>query len=284
MKNISVIIINYNTADLTIKAMQALSMAEPNLALDYIVIDNNSRHPLNRDRLVNSANVQLILNKNNIGFARAVNQGIEIAKGEYILLLNSDVMMRTGVLTKLLVIMERSAHIGIIGPKMQYPNGRTQVSCGKFPTFFREFMRLSKLGQILPGGTLNDDNFFNKKYYQKAVPVDWVSGGCMLLRRATVSDVGLFDKNYFFGIEDVDYSYRAKQKGWQVIFNPSDSVIHYHGQSVGGRRSIARLKYERTGILYFLRKFKMQSNTAMKAIDTFYAAKIFILQILRLAA
>lgn len=278
MKNVSVIIINYNTAALTLKALQTLYASEPNLYLDCIVIDNNSQNPITKDQLANFNHITYIANKHNVGFARAVNQGMQIAKGDYILLLNSDVFISAGAISKLLSLMDKDNAIGIVGPKMQYPNKTIQVSFGKFPSIFREFMRVSKLGKIFPGGTLTYDNFFNNKYYRKASQVDWVSGGCMLLRREVLESIGFLDARYFFGIEDIDYGYRAKQSEWQVFFEPSSLVTHYHGQSIGGYRSIQRLRYEKYGITYFLSKFKLQTALQIRIIGMFYTMKIWVLK------
>ena len=282
MKKISVIIINYNTPELTLKAIKTLQKAESDFSFDFIVIDNNSKKPLTYAELTEIKNAQLIVNDKNLGFACAVNQGISLASGEYILLLNSDVFVFTKAISKLIKIITDNKKVGVVGPKMQYPNGKVQVSFGKFPTLFSEFMRFAKLGKVLPGGTLSYDNFFNKKYYKKMNPVNWVSGGCMLIRKQTINEVGLFDGNYFFGIEDIDYGYRAQRKGWQVIFEPASRVLHYHGQSVGGRRSLTRLRYEQKGIEYFLKKFKTQNYISIVLINYFYYIKIFILKFLGL--
>ncbi len=267
---------------MTLKVMEIFKSCEPELDTDYIVIDNNSSKPITKTDLQNFKNIKLIQNDQNLGFAKAVNQGIRKAKGNYILLLNSDLFVKPSVISKLIKYLRDNKKVGIVGPKMVYPNGKAQVSFGKFPNFWREFLRTVKLGQILPGATLTYENFFNKKYYKKINIVDWVSGGCMLMKKKAVEDIGLFDENYFFGIEDIDYGFRARQKNWQVIFYPSLSVVHNHGGSVGGKRSLFRLQQEKFGINYFLKKFKMGNVLGRFLVQILYMSKINILKILRL--
>jgi len=276
---ISVITINYNTNATTISALKNLKIQEPSLDMELILIDNNSNEKFLPDNL-NGLNINFIQNKHNVGFARAVNQGLKIARGKYILMLNSDLFIQKKVISKLLNYLEQNENVGIIGPKMIYPSGRIQVSCGRKPSTTRELMRIFKLSKIFAGGTLIENNLFNRRYFKKVSDVDWVSGGCLLIKKEVIKKIGLLDEQYFFGIEDIDYGYRVRQAGWQVIFYPLAKVIHYHGNSVGGKRSVARLKNELQGIIYFLEKFKLSSLFGRRIVSLSYSFKIKVLQML----
>lgn len=273
MKKLSVIIINYNTPAMTEKAIRAFK--ENALGLDYeiILIDNNSSQKIS-DEVIKELNLKYIANGQNLGFAKAVNHGLKAAESaEYILLLNSDAIVDNGATAKLLAYLEKEKTVVIIGPKFIYPNGKNQISSGKFPNLWRELFRFSLLYKILPFGVFNED-------FKNIRTVDWLSGGCMLIRTEVIKQIGLFDENYFFGAEDKDFCLRAKNKSWQVIYYPVAQIRHEHGFSSGGRRATHRLEMEREAEDYFLAKNFPKKILARWLIRQMYNFKIIIFSLL----
>lgn len=272
MKKLSVITINYNTPEMTAKCLTAFKENAGDFSYEIILIDNNSEKKVS-DKVIKELNLKYIINRENLGFAKAVNQGINAAEGEYILLLNSDVIIEKQTPAKLLAYLEKEKQVGIIGAKFIYPDGRNQISSGRFASFWRELFRFTLLYKILPFGVFNKD-------FKNIRIVDWLSGGFMLIRREVISQVGQFDENYFFGTEDKDFCLRAKLNGWQVVYFPEAQVIHYHGFSSGGRRNAARLEMERDSEDYFLRKNFPEKILARFLIRQMYNLKILIFSIL----
>ena len=272
MKKLAVITINYNTPAMAEKAIRAFK--ENNQGIDYeiILIDNNSSQKIS-DEIIKELNLKYIVNGQNLGFAKAVNQGIKASGAEYILLLNSDVIVAKEAIAKLLAYLEKEKQVGIIGPKFIYPDGKNQISSGKFPNLWREFFRFTLLYKILPFGVFNKD-------FKQIRLVDWLSGGCMLIKTELIKQIGLFDENYFFGAEDKDFCFRAKQAGWKVIYYPEAQVIHYHGFSTGGRRSVCRLEMEREAEDYFLAKNFSKKIWARWLIRQLHNFKIIIFSFL----
>ncbi|MFH1582815.1 MAG: glycosyltransferase [Candidatus Falkowbacteria bacterium] len=268
MKKISVITINYNTPAMTEKAVRAFKISAAGFDYEIILIDNNSDKKVSGE-VIKKLDLKYIVNNQNLGFAKAVNQGIKAANAEYILLLNSDVIVKPGAVADMLKYLEKEERVGIVGPKFIYPGGANQLSSGKFPNFWRELLRFTTLYKILPFGIFNKD-------FKNLRSVDWLSGGCMLIRIKLIRQIGMFDENYFFGTEDKDFCLRAKAAGSKVIYYPKPQVTHCHGLSSGGRRSVGRLEMEREAENYFLRKNFKKKIISRFLIRRMYDAKILV--------
>jgi len=269
---ISVIIINYNTRAMTLRAIDSFINHAGGFNYEIILIDNNSDEKISdadsRDR-----QIKYIQNRENAGFAKAINQGIEAAAGDYILLLNSDALVEEGIIETMLAYLKNNNQAVIIGPKFIYPDGKNQISSGKFPSFWREFFRLSSLHRILPFSSFNKDFIAVKS-------LDWVSGGCMLIKREVIEQIGRFDEGYFFSFEDMDFCRRAKEKGWQVIYYPLVKVIHYHRFSSGGRRAAKAIKMERDSFNYYFKKHSPEKIISRFIIRQMYNLRILALNLL----
>ena len=273
MKKLSVIIINYGTAAMTEKVIRNFIVKEKFLNYEIILIDNKSSEKINEKNFLDFG-VELIKNQENFGFAKAVNQGIKRAQAEYILLLNSDVLVKENAISKMIEYLENNSDTAIIGPKIFFPNGKAQVSAGRFPNLAREFLRLFKLYNLIPKATLMSKREMASARKRE---VDWVSGACMLFRRELTKQIGCFDEKYFLGVEDIDFCYRASVKNLKNIYYPIPEVIHYHGYSSKGTAAIKRIKYDRDGIAYFMRKHFPKKVFIRVLINLMHNLKIFYL-------
>lgn len=267
MELISVIIINYNTPAMTENAISRFINWADGFNYEIILIDNNSTKKMS-GAFLSQRRIRFIQNTQNIGFAKAVNQGVSIASGDYILLLNSDALVEKDTVKDLLVYLKNNQPAGIIGPRFIYPSGENQVSSGKFPNLWREFFRLFMLNRLLPFDAYNKD-------FKTVRPVDRVSGGCMLIKREVINRIGLFDEGYFFGAEDMDFCLRAGKSGWQTVYYPLVKLVHYHSFSSGGRKTIQTIKLERNSLDYFFKK-----NFSKKIISRFLIRQTHNLKIL----
>lgn len=268
----SVIIINYNTPGITEEAIAKCFEFGKNWLHEVILIDNNSEKSVSDD-FIAQKNIIYIKNNVNLGFAKAVNQGIKKSNGDFILLLNSDVIIKEKTVDRMINVLNEDLQIGIVGPRFFHSQGDIQPSSGYFPNLLREFLRLSSFWKLIPGSTL-----YNNKSKTK-VKVDWVSGGCMLIRKELINKIGLLDENYFFGIEDWDFCWRAKEAGYEVAYSPSAEIIHYHGLSSGGKRSTLSLAREARGVNYFFNKHYHKKKITKRLVQLLYFIKIKVLSI-----
>lgn len=226
---LSIIIVNYNTKDLTIDCIKSVFGEGSGLKTEVIVVDNASiDSSVSELRKLQKSlkNFQLIENKKNLGFAKAVNQGIKSASGKFILLLNSDTKVKKAALGRLVKFAQKTKEVGVVGARLLNPDGSIQPSCFHFPTVtnaIREFWlgQRGAFSKYAPKG-------------KKPVVVDVVVGAAFLITPSAQKRVGLFDERYFMYFEDFDYCRRVWQVGLKVYYLPEAQVIHYHG--VSGRK------------------------------------------------
>jgi len=222
---LSVVIVNYclwkETASL-VRRLRAAPCAQRG-EVEIIVVDNHSPlHPLAR-RLRRWPGVSLRRWARNRGFARAVNEGCRLSRGQWVLLLNPDISFSQGFLDGVLRLAERltteDAQAGIVGFQLRNSDGTRQLSCGPFPTLAQTLARM-----LLPRT--------RRKYHfvraRKRRRVPWVTGCCLLLRRACLKDVGGLDRDFFLYYEDVDLCQRARSRGWSVWYEPRLRAVHHH--------------------------------------------------------
>lgn len=219
---LSIIIINFNTRELLKKCLESIENEKKAREREIIVIDNASSDDSRQMVEKEFPSVNLILNSENVGFAKAVNKGLAIAKGESVLLLNSDTQLKKGSLENLLEFEER-VRPAIVGMKMINPGGTSQPSVFHLPTL---------------RGAVSEYWLGEKGSFSKYEPlggtgqeVEAVSGGAMLISRNVLAKIGLLDERYFFYFEDLDYCRRARKAGFKVYYLPSAEVVHEHGAS-----------------------------------------------------
>jgi N-acetylglucosaminyl-diphospho-decaprenol L-rhamnosyltransferase len=222
---LSVVVVNYLSWEDTASLVRQLRAA-PALrhgAAEIIIVDNDSPwHPLIA-RLRRMPNVSLRRWRGNRGFARAVNEGVRLSRGDWVLLLNPDMSLEPGFLDKALSRAEELAQsdpdTGILGFGLRDADGGSQRSAGPFPTLASSLMRL-----MLPRRW--------RKYYLRDLnvcrPVDWVTGCCLLVRRTCWENVGGLDGDFFLYYEDVDLCRRVRERGWSVWHEPVLTATHHH--------------------------------------------------------
>lgn len=251
---ISVILVSYNTATLSIEALDCLFASNGDFQLEVFVIDNASSD--NSVELIkeNYPNITLIQNKKNIGFGRANNQALSLLNGDYVLLLNTDAFVGDDVLAKSINYMNNHEGCGILGAKLIGRNGDPQPSCRFFPTPINLFIGRIGLENLFTSIKQVDDKSIDIDLTQKC---DWVPGCYYLIRREVVDNVGLFDPLYFLYSEEVDHCFSVKKSGWDVVYFADIEVIHIGGESAKSvgkisnvSRQVPQLQIE-SELLYF---------------------------------
>lgn len=225
----SVIIINYNTKDVTLNCLKSLIKHTKGVEYEVIVVDNGSAEKFLIPNF-RSLNVRLIRSKRNLGFAGGNNLGIRKARGEYILLLNSDTIIDSNVVGEMTGWMDRHREVGVATCKLKNPDGTVQGTGGYFPTLLRVFSWMSI--EDIPGVDRIIAPFHPKPgHYAEQKDLDWVTGAYMFIRRRVIEEVGSLDTDYFMYTEDTDFCYRAKKAGWKVKYLPRWSIVHLGGAS-----------------------------------------------------
>jgi len=230
--NLSIVIVNHNQKELLKECLRNIQEAGINFDYEIIVVDNASSDKslelLSKFEIQNSK-FKNICNNANVGFARGVNQGIKNSLGEYILILNPDVVALPGSIEKMVKFMEQNPECGICGPKLINPDGSTQKSCRRFPKWYTPLVRRTFLKQIMFFGKRHDEWYLMKDFdHQKNQEVDWLMGAALLVRRSALEKVGLMDERYFLYFEDTDWCRRFWQNGYKVYYLAEVKMYHYH--------------------------------------------------------
>jgi N-acetylglucosaminyl-diphospho-decaprenol L-rhamnosyltransferase len=226
--DVTVLVVNYNTAHLFDRMFAALMAAEAGLKLQVIVVDNASPDGSAQILRARFPHVELIENSINAGFARANNQALPLSRGRYVLLLNTDAVVSPDTLLKTVEFMDSHPHCGVLGVKLVGSDGSLQPSCRYFPTPWNVFLARTGLHRFFPGTRMVDDMSWDHATVREC---DWVPGCYYLVRRKVVEDVGLFDPRYFLYYEEVDHCRAVRQAGWSVIYYPHTQVVHIGGES-----------------------------------------------------
>ncbi len=223
MIDVSIIIVNFNTKKLTVQCIESVLKDSPGFSKEVIVVDNGSDD--GSVKVFRDYQVRLIENKENLGFARANNQGIKEARGKYILLLNSDTKVIKAAIGKLIDFAESEPDAGTVGPKLLNQDGSIQPSVFNLPTVGRAIKQFwfGKNGLL--------DKYSPSTINQSPKTVESLVMAAFLITPKALKKVGLLTEKYFMYFEDFDYCRRVQDTGLKVYYLPSAEVIHYHGAS-----------------------------------------------------
>ena len=268
MYDLSILIVNWNTRELLRQCLLSASGTGCSLKLETVVVDNNSSDHSAEMVLREFPTVRLIRNEVNLGFAKACNQAMRAATGRYLLLLNSDTQILEGALDAMCRYMDENEQVAAVGCTLLSSDGSVQRSYwNRFPSVRDALIenlylyRLSHQRQYPREG-----NTAGSSPTEEAIDVCHLLGACVMLRREAVADVGLFDEGYFMYLEETDWFYRAKRKGWRVCHLPSVRVIH-HGQQSSQLDPVRVIPHLSKSYCRFVRKHYGGGSTgAIKAI------------------
>lgn len=251
--DVSIIIVSWNTRQTTCDCIRSIYGQPSKVDFEVIVIDNastdGSAEMVKKDFL----RVTLVKNPENRGFAAANNQGMAIAKGRYVLLLNSDTIILDNAVSKTVAFADANPDAAVVGCRVLNPDKTLQPTCFMFPSILNMILSSSYLYKLFPRST-----FFGRERMtwwdrNDTREVDVVTGCYMLVRKKAIDQVGVMDERFFIYGEETDWCYRFKQAGWKVMFAPVGKIIHLGGQSTLQERSDMIVQL-RLSILKFLRK------------------------------
>jgi len=288
---LSIIIVNWNTKDLIKQCLDSIQQKDKRLDLsekiinpdnsesvptEIIVVDNGSTDSsvsYLKTQAKKIPGLKLILNKNNTGFAKANNQGIKKARGEFILLLNSDTIIPEAAISQTLFWLANHPEAAVCGCKLLNSDGSPQASYGTFPDLITTFIML----------------FLEKLFGSKRVrtsgdkisSVDWLMGAFILSRKWVFDEIGRLDENIFMYMEEVEWFYRLRQAGLLAFFYPNAKIIHLGGGSSKTGRVDPIINIYK-GLIYFYKKHKpkwqllvLKLMLKTKALLSLFIGKVF---------
>lgn len=229
---LSIIIVNYNVEYFLEQCLLSVEKALKNVSGEVIVVDNNSVDG-SIDMLKRKfPSIKLIENKQNTGFSKANNQGIKIAKGEYVLLLNPDTLVEEDTFEKVVRYMDNNTTTGGLGVKMVDGKGVFLPESKRgLPTPSAAFYKIFGISRLFPKSKKFSQYHLSYLDKDKIHEVDILSGAFMLMRKEVLDKIGLLDETFFMYGEDIDLSYRILKGGYKNIYFPETKIIHYKGES-----------------------------------------------------
>lgn len=247
---LSVIIVSYNCAAFLGLTLHALLWKAQD-GLEVLVVDNASSDDtaaLLRSRF---PQVELVLNAENVGFGRACNQGMERARGEYLLMLNPDTYVPEDLCERVVDFMDQHPDGGAMGVRMLDGRGRFLPESKRgLPTVFRSFCRFSGLSRLFPSSALLAGYYAAQVGEHETAPVEVLSGAFMVLRRTAVEQVGGFDEDFFMYGEDIDLSWRIHRAGFRNYYHAGISIVHFKGESTLRNRRYVEMFYGAMELFY----------------------------------
>jgi len=234
---LSIVIVSYNARTDLQRCLDSLAAAPPAAPHEIVVVDNASTD--GSPQVVRDAGVRLIEAGANIGFARANNLGIRATTGVNVLMLNSDTIIPPAAVDALLAEMASDAAVAAVGPRLVDAEGRPELSFGPMIGPINELRQKWRAARNVTALTST-----------RAYP-DWVSGACLLVRRADAEAVGLLDERFFMYTEDVDFCASLRARGRRILFAPSVEIVHLRGRSRAAAPAATQRAYRRSQLAFY---------------------------------
>ena len=256
--DISIVIISWKMNDLLQSCLQSIYKFSKDIEFEIIVIDNNSQDGTSEMIKSEFPEINLIKNTENRGVAPARNQGIAIANGKYILILDADVELIENSVLKLYEFMEENSDSGVVGSKLVSTDRQLQFSCKRFPNLLSFiFRRLEQFDIIRNSKTLRYHTMQDWDH-KEIKEVDYLIGACQFIRNDVIKKIGMYDDKIFYGPEDIDFCLRVWRAGWKVIYYPLTQIVH-HEQRITKKNIFSSISIKHLiGILYIYRKYNFK--------------------------
>jgi len=249
---VSAILVNYNAGRELALALQSIADELAGRPWEAVVVDNASSDGSAETVTAFAPHARVVQNRENVGFARGVNQGLGATSGSTVLIMNPDCRVEPGAIDALRGELERSERIALVGPRILNPDGSIQGSARGDPDMLTGlFGRSTALRRALPNLAVSKRNVIADDAVDGSIEVDWVSGACMLARRSAMERVNGFDERYFLYWEDADLCRRLRGQGYQIRYVPAASATHRVGHSSRDVRSSAIRAFHQSAYLYY---------------------------------
>jgi len=271
MKSVFVLILNFNGAKNTLECLESLKKINlPDVKLTILIVDNNSQEKLDlRNETAGKIKIEVIKNKENLGFSGGNNVGIQYAlknNADYVLILNNDTYVDPNFLTELLKVAEKDRSIGISVPKIYFAPGFE---------YHKNRYAKEQLGKVIwyAGGKMDWKNIIgsnrevdevDKGQFNKIEETEIATGCCMLIKKEVLEEAGNFDGKFFLYYEDADLAMRVKNKGFKIVYVPKSVIWHKNAGSTGGSGSVLQDYYiARNRLLFGFKYAPIRSKLAL---------------------
>jgi len=245
---LAIVIVNFNGGAHLEACLHSLADSPPATRSEVIVVDNASADG-SAAVVSRFPTVRLIQLRENAGFSAGNNAGIRASEGELVLLLNNDTIVPAGAIDRLVAALDARPDAAIAGPRLIDGSGTAELSFGPMISPVAELRQ--KVITSLHARGFGPVRSWVERATREERSVDWVSGACLLVRRAAANEVGLLDERFFLYTEDVDFCAGVRAKGWTVLFTPAAEIVHLRGRSRSTAPRQASAAYRRSQLAFY---------------------------------
>lgn len=252
---VSIVIVTWNGKQYALECLESLRAMKSSLPLEIIVVDNASSDGTAEAIARLHPEVKLLRNAQNLGFARANNMGIAESTGDYLALVNSDVVLPPRCLDNIVDFMEKNPGIGLLGPRMLVPEGTYGQSVYRLPTIWNSLCTALAFHRFFPNSKRFGGYDMHGYSYEKTEDVEVLTGWFWVVPRRALTEVGELDERFFIYGEDWDWSYRFHKHGWRVVFYSGAEALHYGGASSAANPTLFYLEKVIANSQYFRKHY-----------------------------
>lgn len=225
---VSIIILNFNSGGLLKYCLRGIIASPPSGQYEIIVVDNASSDARIPELARAYPEIRFIFLGENRGYAAGNNIGIAASRGEFILILNPDIVVFEQSIDRLIEALRHDETLGVVGPKLLNPDRTLQYSCNRFYSPLTPLYRRTSLGRLPMAQRLLEEDLMIDWDHETPRDVDWLMGSALLVRRKAIAQVGEFDERFFLYFEDMDWCRRFWERGWRVRYVPVSTMVHFH--------------------------------------------------------
>lgn len=229
--DVSIIVVAWNVRELLHQCLESVYEQTKGIEFEVIYVDNGSVDGSADMVRKDFPLARMIENPDNKGFIKANNQAIEVAKGRYVLLLNSDTIVLDNAIAKVMAFADQHKEAAVTGCRVLNPDRTLQGNCFRFYSTLNMFFDTYFLSRLFPKSRLFGRKLYSGWKYEEAREVDVVIGCFSLVRMEAIKQVGMMDETFFVYGDDIDWCHRFVKAGWKVMFTPAGEIIHYGGQT-----------------------------------------------------
>ena len=261
--DLSIVIVSYNTKDALLDCVRSIHAHTAVVAFEVIVVDNDSQDGTVAALKKAYPAMRILVNQDNRGFAKAVNQALAVSLGRHVLLLNSDTIIKDRALATMVAYLDEHSDVGAVSCKQWTGDGHLNQTCFPFPSirdhlvYAAPFQRIAPSIQVAVAATQAVD-------CTQSQDVDWANGACLMVRQALLRQLGGLDEAFFMYFEDVDLCRRLRREGWRVHHLAEAEIVHFVGRSSGRDRERLQLVWEFSRICYIEKHFSPITRWIMK--------------------
>lgn len=247
---VSIIVVSYNTRELLLECLASIASSAEEATVETIVVDNASTDGSFEAAQENFPQARMIRNATNAGFAAACNQAIKATSAPYILLLNSDARLTSDAFFALYDSMKTVERCAAAGCRMVNAKGEVTPNARNFLTPLNQALELLGIANRFGSRWFSRTRILRLDRNMMDCAVDWIDGACLMLRRAALDEIGLFDERFFMYSEDEDLCMRLKSNEWRVCFSARGTALHHGGRSSARNRFEMLCRFYSSQILF----------------------------------